>query len=532
MYSNSVPALISKNVGNTLTNYKTWGGLIYNVKSYDAVGGGIIDDTAKIQAAINAAKTALDAGTIDRAIIDLANCTYLISSGLTLYANMELRNGKIKWTTTSAIDVVTVANYCTIRNVHFYGSGAIGTAITALYQRAIYGTTANNVKVLRCRFENMTVGIWSGPASTDPTPTNWEVLNNHFENIVGFKGQSEGYAVLFTPSSYGIIADNTFKTITRHPIYLAGGAQYNLVDGNIIDTADNVGIQINTFRTQNPSQHNKITNNNISNITKTFAYGYSSSVGIGVYNNSPYNTIEGNTISAFQDIGIQVSSADATGILGIRNTINNNTIIALTAINDCAIRIDNADDYTVNNNTIVIPNGVYGIAQGFDVAFVPAFPSVISKNVITCLGTGAFGLRLISTGIANHIDSNIIKNSAIPISDASSGNIYSEPYFNKGGAYFPNSITATLTPGKDYETQYFNSAVGASDIDIILSRSGGNVGAKFRIVRTVSASGAGRILVKDNSSGSSAMVIINAGDWAQLEYTTTGVWVETGKGTL
>lgn len=55
MSANSVPAILSKNVGNTLTNYKTWNGIVYNVKDYKAKGDGIADDTAAIQSTINLA---------------------------------------------------------------------------------------------------------------------------------------------------------------------------------------------------------------------------------------------------------------------------------------------------------------------------------------------------------------------------------------------------------------------------------------------------------------------------------------------
>lgn len=48
-----VSELVSQNIGNTLTNIETWGGLAINVKAYGAKGDGTTDDTAAIQKAIN-----------------------------------------------------------------------------------------------------------------------------------------------------------------------------------------------------------------------------------------------------------------------------------------------------------------------------------------------------------------------------------------------------------------------------------------------------------------------------------------------
>lgn len=50
-----VSSLVSSQISNYLTNVQTWGGIVYNVKSYGAKSDGETNDTLAVQATINAA---------------------------------------------------------------------------------------------------------------------------------------------------------------------------------------------------------------------------------------------------------------------------------------------------------------------------------------------------------------------------------------------------------------------------------------------------------------------------------------------
>lgn len=74
MYSNSVASIMSKNVGNSLSNLKTWGNVSYQADAYGIVGDGVTDVTGKLQALVN---LAISEG---RKLIMFPHGTYYVTS--------------------------------------------------------------------------------------------------------------------------------------------------------------------------------------------------------------------------------------------------------------------------------------------------------------------------------------------------------------------------------------------------------------------------------------------------------------------
>lgn len=106
MYTQSVPALISKNVGNTLSNFVTWNDVIYNVRKFGARGDGVTDDTGAITSALNAAKE--NGGGIVR----FPPGNYKVSSRITVPEKIKLEGSGIEVTTITSTLTNDAAFYC------------------------------------------------------------------------------------------------------------------------------------------------------------------------------------------------------------------------------------------------------------------------------------------------------------------------------------------------------------------------------------------------------------------------------------
>jgi len=138
---------------------------IVNVRDYGAVGNGVIDDTAALQAAIDAAFGPASsphgiAATSNRPLF-FPNGTYLVSSPLTLTR---------------------------VRGAHIYGSGQLTTTI----QAANGAIMINGMEY--CSFENLSFSAGSGSASSGAVAfeMNWDGTG-----AVGLQGN------IFTNCSFG-----------------------------------------------------------------------------------------------------------------------------------------------------------------------------------------------------------------------------------------------------------------------------------------------------------------------------------------
>jgi hypothetical protein len=487
------------------------------------LGSGAIGTTAGV--AFTASVGNAVAGTLTVGITN-GNYIFWFSDGSVRYVTVA-GGTAVTWTGALSNTVTTTASY----------------PLAARYQGGIFGgntgypapmntAPANYVTVRGCTFDSLTVGVWSGGATGDAVPTGWHAVDNTIVNAVGVPSLSEGYGILFTPSNNGVIRGNTFKTIRRHAIYLAGEASNNVVVDNVVDGVDNIAIQSNTAVAQNYADGNVISNNTLRNFTRSVPYGYRSSIGIGLYGKVKNAVVTGNKIFGPLDTGIDTSGELAGAPYSDRLVIGPNQIIMDPAATDAGIRLDGLQSGKVCGNNILLQNSNYGIVATSAVGSSAQVLDV-TDNTIETTNPAATGFRVaLAAGRVLRVFRNTLNGFtyANGISDTSSaGTVRTD--LNRRTGFFGSDAGFTHNSGGTIANTDCPTVRHAGTLTavrtITLTETNVDAGGTFTLMRP----GGGAFALNVNT-GVSLVKAVSTGQWASFAYNASGNWEETGFGTL
>ncbi|KJF18052.1 right-handed parallel beta-helix repeat-containing protein [Acidithrix ferrooxidans] len=374
--------------GGTMTGpivgFEDKGGQVFNVKAYGAKGDGVTDDTAAIQAAINAASTVF--GTIF-----FPPGKYLCAGALVFAANMIFSGyGATLLPQDSSVNFLVYVGVNLSGYVGFFGLGIDGSAMTGGNSLLVMHNATPELTDIK----GMTFSNSSGPAlfiyTAPPTLMgSVRIVDNYFTNcarnagpvavidavtnskISGnlFSGSHE-VDMDFNGSSFLDINDNVF--VNGNSIAINGGA-YNYsvnIRGNVINNGAYTGIYL--YCTTTPSRGVIIDGNIIDTIPSTST----ANAAIHVYNSAstPMRDISicNNYIRNVPRGGIDVTLTENCIISG---NIVENINTGGTSVEQAVVQVDTGTaapsrNITISGNTYRDDRGTPpALTYGFNATF-------------------------------------------------------------------------------------------------------------------------------------------------------------------
>lgn len=199
------------------------------VEDYGAVGNGVADDTAAIQAALNA----LTAGDTL-----LFRNNYKVTASLTITSKSRIRlTGKGRVFLSGAASSAYIFKLVgTCDEIEIDGLTLVGDGNASYTQTAIgcdSGQTISNTRFHDLNISSINVGI-AHNANLSGSWTKGFCYSNTFKDILGTVSGS-GYGVLMAKATQVTVTENIFDNCGRHSIYQGAGVNCgNIIANNLI----------------------------------------------------------------------------------------------------------------------------------------------------------------------------------------------------------------------------------------------------------------------------------------------------------
>lgn len=390
-----------------------------NVSDFGAVGDGSIDDTAAIQAALNAGTNVYFGGS---------SKSYRISDKLTVQSNTTIFGEKPTITQTKNLtqifDIDTKDNV-TVTGIKFVGVGTdFVNNDTNPYATAIYTNSgSSNICITDNEFNNFgyagirlkgAVGAqiinntFDGPGSPTLTPVTsgacYGVLTDTgCEKIVISGNTIKKYAQgLRVEGAKDIaISSNVISNIVgQHGMYIGSQIERVSVTGNVILAVDLIGIKVQAQNGGNPNKDITIVGNAVSSCGGD---GISITHGAGSTPQAVKNsnvTISDNSISDITAYGIIVQNGDICTVSG--NTIN---VCGASGI------IISATDYLNIANNLILNAQLSGIRDQSPCNYLRVSENILRNVAIAGQAGDKFGIFIQSASVLE-ISSNVISDSS------------------------------------------------------------------------------------------------------------------------
>lgn len=366
---------------------------------FNAVGDGVVDDTAAIQAALNLGGT-----------IWFPTGTYRITGTLNVGSNTQLIGEKGATIQTSVVDISfvygTAVNNVVVENLKFKQTAAGTTAYTG----GVELLNSTDCRVEACLFDGMQ---WAGVFLDGCTRVS--VRDNYFTNFLGTIQDSADISIQ-NVTTICTISDNFCYGGGCHGIliqdpYAGLVPSRNVVTGNRIGQHTCYGIAVYLPGPGGSGDSfNQLSNNYIENIQGSATFNRSAGAGIYVVGAWSGGTqVTGNTITnccvqtldrALTPAGIGINGISASSAKVI---ISNNTITNMTQGDGIHVA-SSPGGGIVSNNAVILPTtnngtGVGGGTLAGSGIYVTASSKMdVSNNSAIVLGTGS-ALNIEANGI-------------------------------------------------------------------------------------------------------------------------------------